>query len=707
MEKSIYITSTNRGIGKTAISLGLIHSFKKIVHRVGFFKPIGQRYDSSNKIDTDVKLMKEFYQLSESLETMNPFSLKEIREYVVNNRNDELLLKIKEIYKEIAKENDIIIIKGTDYSGMSSAFEFDINADIAKKLNSSVLLICEGRYRDSIAEITSDILLSEESFRDKDCDFMGVILNKVDERQRDEILNFIPNFLKKRNIKYFGAVPEIPFLSKPTMEDISEIINAAVIYGRDYLSNIPYNTIIAAMEPRNALKHIRENTLIITPGDREDILLAAMASQISSACPNISGIVLTGGLEPDDVIKRIISGIGQFKIPILSVKEDTFTTSTIINNINIVIRTKDSLKIRKINQSVENNIDIDLMHKTLQIVRVKKATPQDFLDKIVGSAIEYHKHIVLPEGPEARTLKAAHKMLELKMADITLLGNKDRIFKHSKELGVKIGNADIVDPANSDKLQEYGEIYYELRKHKKGITPESALDQMKDSMYFGTMMVHKGEADGLVSGAIHSTGDTIRPAFQIIKTKPGLSVVSSIFFMCYEDKVLVYGDCGVVADPGAEELADIGITSAETAMAFGIKPFIAFLSYATGDSAKGPSVEKVINAVKIARKKRKNLLIEGPIQYDAAFEPSVAEKKMPDSKVAGKATIFIFPDLDSGNIAYKAVQRSANAIAVGPILQGLNKPVNDLSRGCTEDEILYTCAATACQAHYEEQATKK
>ncbi len=706
MGKGIYITSTNRGSGKTAVSIGLINSFKKIVNRIGFFKPIGQRYESSNKIDTDVKLMKDFFQLDEPLETMNPFSINGIREYIINNRHNELLSEIKKNYNKISDENDLVIIKGTDYTGMASAFEFDINADIAKELEAKVLLVYEGKYKDSIAEITSDILFSEESFKEKDCDFMGVILNKIEERQKNKILNFIPKFLKERNINFFGAIPEISILSKPTMEEIAEKTNAAVIYGKDYLSNFVDNTIIAAMEPRNALKHIREYTLIITPGDREDILLAAMASQISTAFPNISGIILTGGLQPDNIIKRIISGIGQFRIPILSVKEDTYTTSNIINNLNITIRPKDKIKISKINQMTENNIDIDLIHKTLQIKRVKKATPQDFLDKIISAATEYHKHIVLPEGPEERNLKAAHKILELKIADITLLGTKDRIYSHAKELGVNISNANLIDPSENDKLQEYAETYFELRKHKKGVTPEGALDQIKDPIYFGTMMVQKGDADGLVSGAIHSTGDTIRPAFQIIKTKPGLSVVSSVFFMCYEDKVLVYGDCGVVTDPGFEELADIGITSADTAMAFGIKPYIAFLSYATGNSAGGPSVEKVINATKLAQKKRPDLLIEGPMQYDAALVPSVAKKKMPDSKVAGKATIFIFPDLDSGNIAYKAVQRSANAIAVGPILQGLNKPVNDLSRGCTDEEIVYTTAATACQAHFEENAKK-
>ncbi len=703
MEKNIYIASTQRGSGKTAISMGLINSFKKIVNRIGFFKPIGQKLENTNKIDFDTSVMKEIYQLKEPLEIINPFTFESVREHIIHNKQDELLSKIKESYNKISKDNDLIIIEGTDCSGMASAFEFDINSDIVKCLNAKVILVCDGKYSDSIDEITSQILMSENSFKEKDCDFVGVILNRVDENQRDEILNFIPNFLEGRKLKFFGAIPEMIILSKPTMDEIAEKTNAEVIYGKDFLLNIPFHTIIAAMTPRNALKHIKENALIITPGDRDDILLAAMCSQISSTCPNIAGIILTGGLQPDDFIKKLISGVGEFRIPILSVKEDTFTTGTIINNLKISIRAKDKVKIYQVNKSIEKFVDVQSIYKSLQIKKKRKATPQDFLDKIIFSAIEYHKHIVLPEGPEERTLKAAAKLTQNKIADITLIGNKDRITEHAKELGVNIYGANIVDPLTSDKTQKYGEIYYELRKHKKNITLENAIDQMKDTIYFGTMMIYNNEANGLVSGAIHSTADTIRPALQIIKTKPSISVVSSVFFMCIEDKVLVYGDCAVVPDPTAEELADIGITSSDTAKAFGIEPHVAFLSYATGKSAAGPSVEKVINATKLAQERRPDLPIEGPIQYDAAIEPDVAKIKLPQSKVAGKATVFIFPDLNSGNIAYKSVQRSAHAIAVGPILQGLNKPVNDLSRGCTDDEIVYTVAMTACLAYYDEK----
>ena len=701
MGKGIYIDSCSRGCGKTALCMGLLNSFKKIFNDVGFFKPIGHKYENSKKHDIDVDLIKSTYNLEEPIDSINPFSLEQVRDYIVHNKQDEILSHITEYYKNISKNKDIVIIEGTDYSGTTSTFEFDLNADIVKQLGVKVLLVCEGKYTDSVDEIASQILMSANTFKEKDCDLLGIILNKVPDNQRNVVLKYIPAFLEEKDIKYFGAIPEIQILPKPTMEEIIQQTGADVLYGGKYISNIIYNTIIGAMEPQNALKHIRENTLIITPGDRTDILLASLCSQISSTCPDIAGIILTGDLQPDDLIKEMISGMGEFRIPIVSVKEDTFTTGTIINNLYINIRAKDSEKIHQIHKATNDFIDVQSINDTLKLKKTKKGTPQDFLDKIIDSAIEYRNHIVLPEGPEERNLVAADKILKQKIADITLIGNESRILAHAKELNVDVSGAQIIDPNKYDKLQEYGETYYELRKHKKGVTIEKAIDQMRDSVFLGTMMVYKGEADGLVSGAIHSTGDTIRPALQIIKTKPGLSVVSSVFFMLIGADVLVYGDCAVVPNPSEEELADIGIASAETAAAFGVEPRIAFLSYATGGSAAGPQVEKVANATKRAKEKRPNLMIEGPMQYDTAFVPDVAKIKMPDSKVAGKATVFIFPELSSGNIAYKAVQRSAHAIAVGPILQGLNAPVNDLSRGCTADEIVFTVAATSCQAHYE------
>jgi phosphate acetyltransferase len=326
--------------------------------------------------------------------------------------------------------------------------------------------------------------------------------------------------------------------------------------------------------------------------------------------------------------------------------------------------------------------------------------------ELVQKARTQKKHIVLPEGNEERILRATEILLRREVADITLLGNEQAIREKASELCLHIENATIIDPVKSDSFDEYVETYFELRKHK-GITPESARDVMSDVNFFGTMMIYKGCADGMVSGAVHSTAETIRPALQIIKTKPGFSIVSSVFLMCLADRVLVYGDCAVNPNPSAGQLAEIALSSAHTAKTFGIDPIVAMLSYSTGESGKGEDVERVREATKIAQEKAEEyfpgLKIEGPIQYDAAVDPSVAKTKMPGSEVAGKATVFIFPDLNTGNNTYKAVQRSAGAVAIGPVLQGLKYPVNDLSRGCTVPDIVNTVAITAIQAQSEKK----
>ena len=343
------------------------------------------------------------------------------------------------------------------------------------------------------------------------------------------------------------------------------------------------------------------------------------------------------------------------------------------------------------------NVNTEKLGDRIKSIKSEIITPIMFEYVLFNRAKQNRKHIVLPEGNDDRVLKAASILLKRNVVDITILGNEADINKRANELSISIELASVIDPKSSSFLAEYAEDYFILRKHK-GISMETATETMQDVSYFGTMMVHKGHADGMVSGAAHTTQHTIRPAFEFVKTKPGISIVSSSFFMCLEDRVLVYGDCAVNPNPTAEQLADIAISSAQTATMFGVEPRIAMLSYSTGISGKGPEVEKVRDATEIIRERQPNLKAEGPIQYDAAVDAAVAKTKMPNSEVAGKATIFIFPDLNSGNITYKAVQRSANALAIGPVLQGLNKPVNDLSRGCLVADIVNTVVITAIQA---------
>jgi len=419
--------------------------------------------------------------------------------------------------------------------------------------------------------------------------------------------------------------------------------------------------------------------------------------------PNISGIMLTGGLIPEEPVQKLIEGFTNM-VPILSVKEDTFPTARIVDNVHAVISPENTQKITRALEVFEKNVNVEELGEKIIKAKISLVTPKMFEYELLQKARAHRQHIVLPEGEEERILRAAEILLRREVVDLTLLGNKERIRKQIIQLGLQLEGINIVDLEKSPLFDDYVKTYYDLRKHK-GITMEIAQDIMSDVGYFGTMMVHKGDADGLVSGAVHTTQATIRPAFEIIKTKPGFSIVSSVFFMCLKDRVLVYGDCAVNPDPNAQKLAEIAISSAQTARIFGIEPRVAMLSYSTGESGKGEEVEKVREATRIAKEMAKkfdpDLKIEGPIQYDAAIDPEVAKIKMPESEVAGRATVFIFPDLNTGNNTYKAVQRSANAVAIGPVLQGLNKPVNDLSRGCTVTDIVNTIAITAIQAQAE------
>jgi phosphate acetyltransferase len=428
------------------------------------------------------------------------------------------------------------------------------------------------------------------------------------------------------------------------------------------------------------------------------VILGSLAAAVSESYPNIAGLLLTGGLTPENQVQRLIAGFKKYSpIPVSMVDTDTYTTAMDASVVRPALTPENDRKIAAALGIFESNVDTARLEERIQVVRSNRVTPIMFEYKLIERAKADPRHIVLPEGEEERILRASEILLRRGVADLTLLGNPDEIKNKIGTLGLNLDGIHIIDPLTSDHRESFAQTYYALRKHK-GISEEMAFDTVTDVSYFGTLMVHKDLADGMVSGAIHTTGETILPALQIIRTRPGFSIVSSVFLMCLADRVLVYGDCAVNPDPNAEQLAEIAISSAETAAIYGIEPRIAMCSYSTGESGQGAEVDKVRQATRIARGLQPDLKIEGPIQYDAAVDAGVARTKMPDSEVAGKATVFIFPDLNTGNNLYKAVQRSANAVAIGPILQGLKKPVNDLSRGCTIPDIVNTVAITAIQA---------
>ncbi len=697
MAKNIYLASTSPNSGKSIVCLGLINAFKGIVANVGYFKPIGQKYRKNESFDKISIMIKNTFDIEDELKHINPVSIKELNHYITNNNQETFFQKIQKSYKKVEKDKDIIMIDGTDHIGMKSAFEFDINADIANNLNASIILVEDG-YGKSIDEIFSGVLTGKGSFDEQSCDFLGVIVNKIETERYSEADHGLREIIERRKIDYLGTVPCDSILPKPRLYDIARRLDAEILFGKDHLSNIATETIIASMSFGNALKYIQDGSLIITGGDRNDILLGCITSLHSPSYPNISGIILTGGILPNDNIMKLIESLSDLPLSILSVKHSTIEAVNKINSLVVHVSSEDDQKIDIAKSLICQYVDYEKINDKLKLEKIRKRTPEIFKYEILERARSQKKRIVLPEGDEERTLKAAVWARDREVADIILLGDKNMIMKKAALLGLEPGNGiDIIDPNDSENLEDYVNTYYELRKHKH-YTMDIAQDRMHDTIYYGTMMVYKGEADGLVAGAVHTTQQTIRPAFEIIKTKPNIVNASSIFLMCLKDRVLVYGDCAIIPIPTAEQLSDIAITSADTAKNFGINPYIAMLSYSTGISGKGPEVDKVREATEIARNKRPDLFIEGPIQYDAAIDPGVAKIKLPDSKVAGKATVFIFPDLNTGNNTYKAVQRSSGAIAIGPVMQGLNKPVNDLSRGCLVNDIVYTIAITAIQA---------
>jgi phosphate acetyltransferase len=692
--KSLYISATEPRSGKSAVAVGLMNLMSARVDRVGYIKPIGNLAEGGR--DPDVNLVEQLFHTGFPAEVLNPLGLEDARKLLGEGRTDALLTRVLKAHSKIAAKSDVVIVEGTDYTGALSALELDINADISRTLDAPVLMVASGRGR-TADEIIVQILAAKESLDEKGCDFVGVIVTKVDRAEHEKVQGALKAELPKHKIELLGVIPYDDVLGRPRMGEIAQKIGARVMFGQEYLYNLVSAPRVGAMTIANVLDRLVDGMLLITPGDREDMLITAMVSRVASTYPNIAGIVLTGGLEPAASVKRLIGGLSGFRIPILQVATDTFETTVVVSRLNATLFPDDNEKIERLYRSVRQWVQQDEVYRILKIERERKTTPLVFMNSLIETARRNRKRIVMPEGDEERTLKAVARVMAEDIADIVLLGDEEKIRATATIANADIARATVIDPAKSPMLDAYSQVYFEMRKHK-GITPDHARDVIMDPIYYGTMMVQLGDADGLVSGAVHTTRHTISPAFQIIKTKPGISLVSSVFFMCLEDRVLVYGDCAVNPNPTAEQLAEIAISAADTARAFGFEPLVAMLSYSTGTSGVGPEVEQVKAATDMVRAKAPNLKVEGPIQYDAAVSVETARTKLPGSEVAGHANVFIFPDLNSGNTAYKAVQRSAKAIAVGPVLQGLNKPVNDLSRGCLVEDIVYTIAITAIQA---------
>ncbi len=698
MSDGLYITATESRSGKSLISLGVMEMLHRKIERVGYFRPLIKARDEQGQQDYRIQLISSRFGLDIPYDKMFGFTTQEARRVVGESGEGLVLEKIIKKYRELRDMCEFVLCEGTDVESAFAAFEFDIDAEISKNLGCPVLLVAKAHQK-TPDEVLQSVDLSLDSLAEKGCKTVASIINRADPEM-------VPTILRSLREKFgaekqlFYAIPEEPYLGKPTVGEIAKVLGAEILCGEERLHRHAHNFTVAAMQLQNFLSRIEHGSLIITPGDRADIIVACLAAVASASMESIAGILLTGGLKPEGPVWKLIQGFAPM-VPVLSVRENTYPTATIVDKIDATIEPGDERKITRALAIFEKTVNLQELSERIITTRTTVVTPKMFEYDLIQKARSEKKHIILPEGEEERILRAAEILLRREVVDITLLGKERVIREKINQLGLRLDRVKVIEPERSGQWEDYAQSYFELRKHK-GITLENARDVMRDVTYFGTMMIRHGQGDGLVSGSVHSTADTIRPAFEIVKTRPGFSIVSSVFFMCLPERVLVYGDCAVNPNPDARQLAEIALSSAQTAKAFGIEPVVAMLSYSTGTSGRGAEVDKVREATALAREMAKETLpglkLEGPIQYDAAVDPDVAKTKMPQSEVAGRATVFIFPDLNTGNNTYKAVQRSSGAVAIGPVLQGLNRPVNDLSRGCTVTDIVNTVAITAIQA---------
>lgn len=691
MRTSVYVASVEGASGKSALALGLLDALSRRVGRVGVFRPIVRSDADTARGERDyvLDLLIAHEATSLSYEECTGVTYDEVHADPVAAMDT-----IVQRYHQVADQCDAVVVVGSDYTDVAAPTEFAYNARIAANLSAPVLLVLNGAHR-SIPEMSTMVDMAAGTIAENHATLFAVAANRVTDGSPDDVVAA----LARDGVPAY-ALPEEPLLSAPSLGDLIPACDGRLVSGDPaLLDREVLGLLVAGMTMPNVLDRLFDGAAVVTPGDRPEVVLGVLMAHLSSNFPQVAGIVLNGGIELPDQVTRLLEGSGA-TLPIVATELGTQETSAALTAVRGRLTASSPRKVTAALALFAQHVDSEALLDLLDVARTTAVTPLMFEHQLLHDAAARRMHIVLPEGDDDRVLAAADLLLRRGVADITLLGDPIRINAQAASIGADVSGATLLnpdDPADTALADRFAEEYYERRKHK-GTERAFARDVVRDVSYFGTLMVELGLADGMVSGAAHTTAHTIRPSLEIVRTVPGVSVVSSVFFMCLEHQVLVYGDCAVNPDPTAEQLADIAISSAATAAAFGIEPRVAMLSYSTGSSGAGSDVEKVSAATKLVRDRAPDLLVEGPIQYDAAIDAAVARTKLPDSPVAGRATVFVFPDLNTGNNTYKAVQRSAGAVAVGPVLQGLRKPVNDLSRGATVRDIVNTVAITAIQA---------
>ncbi len=684
MPRSLYVAAAEAESGKSAIALGVLDLLARNVERVGIFRPVVR---ATVRADPVIELLRARIACEIPYEASAGVTYDH-----VHDDPDGAIAEIVARFRALERDCDAVLIVGTDYTDVGAATELWFNAQVAVNLGAPVICVVAGRGR-SIDDLLSATDLAVTALHGSRCEVAGVIVNRVDPVQVDGLIDR----LAERGKASVSVVPDEPLLSAPTVKALADACEARVLGGDPSLwQHEALGFVVAAMTLPNLLDRLVEGAVVVTPGDRADVLLGVLSAQASGSFPPVSALFMTGGLEVPPPIARLLDGLNT-RLPLALAESDTYETVTRLAAVRGRLDPKSPRKVETALALFEEHVDAAALLERTAVRRSGVVTPLMFEYDLLDRARSDRRRVVLPEGDDERVLRAADTLLRRGVAELILLGDETQVRAKATRLGVDVDEAQVFDPHDPALRGRAALKYAQLRAHK-GVTPEMARDVVLDVSYFGAMMMVLDLADGMVSGAAHTTADTIRPAFEVVKAQEGVSVVSSVFFMALADRVLVYGDCAVNPDPTAEQLADIAISSAGTAAHFGIEPRIAMLSYSTGESGAGADVHKVRMATALVRERRPDLSVEGPIQYDAAVDGSVARTKLPASDVAGRATVFIFPDLNTGNTTYKAVQRSAGALAVGPVLQGLRRPVNDLSRGATVRDIVNTVAITAIQA---------
>jgi phosphate acetyltransferase len=688
MSDGLYVTGTEPATGKSAVALGVYELLARRVGRLGVFRPVVEAREGPDPV---VDLLRPRAPDPAPYEASIGVSYADLHA-------DEAaaLAEIVARFRALAASCDRVLVVGTDFTEAGASGELALNARIAVNLGIPVLCVASGRDRPA-DQVEAAVDVAVAAVRAAGCEVVAAVANRVSGR---ELAAVRERFAARDGIPAY-ALPDIGLLTAPTLGDVAEACDGEVIAGDGaLLGREALGVIVAAMTLPNLLDRLLDDVVVITPGDRADVLLGVLAAHASGALPAPAGIVLTGGLRPPLSVLRLIESLPTIP-PVVLTSHDTYETATLTGSLLGRITAGARRKIDTALGLFEEHVPGEELLDRVAVARSPVVTPLMFEYELLDRARADRRHIVLPEGDDERVLLAADTLLRRGVVDLTLLGDAEELRATAGRLSLDLSGAQVLDPREPE-LRERLAVEYATRRAHKGVTVDQARDVVADVSYVGTLMVALGMADGMVSGATHTTAQTIRPSLELVKTRPDVSLVSSVFFMCLRDRVLVYGDCAVNVHPTAEQLAEIAISSARTARQFGVDPRVAMLSYSTGASGSGEEVDRVRAATELVHERAPELSVEGPIQYDAAVDASVARAKLPGSEVAGRATVFVFPDLNTGNNTYKAVQRSAGAVAVGPVLQGLNRPVNDLSRGATVQDIVTTVAITAIQAQHLE-----